>query len=109
MSEEAPWEADPLVKSASQNDVRKVDQGIEEKQAYTKMLTGKSTKDKNFNLGLFRTSHEQLTEERSELTLANLNELEAELKRTKDPKARKVLTEELERMSTSFANLVGTK
>lgn len=109
MSEEAPWENDPLVSSSSQRDVRLEDNAADEKASYSKMITGKSTRDKKLMMNVFFPAHELNKIERDDLTLSNLNELESEIKRTKDPKAKDVLVEEHKRMLTSFANILGIK
>lgn len=111
MSKEAPWEDDPAAVQASQSEVRKVDNAIDEKATFSQLLGTKnlSTRDKELHMDFFVPTHEQLANERSDLTLANIDELEKEIKRTKDPKVKQVLVEEHERMKTSFANILGIK
>lgn len=119
----APWEEDPVAEQeakmppadasvpSSQSEVRKVDNALEEKASYSKMLKAKGlgTRDQNLYMSFFVPAHEQLQTERDELTLANMDELEKEIKRTKDPKSKQILVEEHGRMKTSFANILGIK
>ena len=77
-----PWEDDPIAEAETpsfQSDVRKVDNAIEEKAQYAKML-GKQkmrTTQKQMYLNMFTPVSEQLADERADLTPANFAELEA--------------------------------
>lgn len=92
-------------------DVRKVDNAIEERAAYAKMVGGLKlrTADKNMMTHVFAPAHEQLQIERDELTPENFTALEAEIKRAKDPKIKKILTDEHQRLKESMATILGIK
>lgn len=96
---------------ASQSDVRRVDNAIEEKAAYAKMVGGLPLKtlDKQAMMGVFLPAHEELQIERDDLTPTNFTALESEIKRAKDPKIKQVLTDEHHRMKASMANILGIK
>lgn len=97
--------------TGEQAEVRKSDDKIAQGTQLENSLKkkGVSYKERQMAFHVMLTPAEQLEEDKADLTPANFDKLEAEIARTKNPKAKKILVEEHNRLKGNLATILGLK